>query len=72
MEIPELKKLVNATENPCRPLGVNGHKLQWPNTNNINSVYHQKMCQKSSKASLFSFPHFCRRDKDLKSGAEGV
>ena len=32
MENPELKKkLVNATENPCSPQGVNGHKLQWPN-----------------------------------------
>ena len=31
MKNPELKKLVNATQNPCRPQGVNGHKLQWPN-----------------------------------------
>ena len=26
-----VKKLVNATENPFRSQGVNGHKLQWPN-----------------------------------------
>ena len=24
-----VEKLVNATENPCRPQGVNGHKPQW-------------------------------------------